>query len=208
MRTAFVHLLAPLGVAAAAADRAFDRLAAAYQEPHRRYHTLEHVAETLAVVDRLRDQGVDPIAVPLAVWYHDAVYDPRAHDNEGRSADLAREALAALGVAEPLALKVEALVRATAHLAGNEAPADFDTTVLLDADLAILGSDATRYARYAAAVREEYAFVPDDAYRGGRAAVLERFLARPRIYRTDLLHSDCEEAARRNLRAEIDRLRA
>jgi predicted metal-dependent HD superfamily phosphohydrolase len=195
----WVRLVARWGVTPAAAYPVFDRLVAAHAEPHRHYHTLEHVAEVLRVAGRL---GASP-AVLLAVWFHDAVYDPRAADNEERSATLAAELLGGLGV--PAVERVADLIRATTHAAG---PADAETAVLLDADLAILGAAEVRYRRYAADIRREYAHVPDDAYRHGRAAVLRAFLARERIYRTEVMFAEGEAAARRNLADELAGLAA
>ena len=90
--------------------------------------------------------------------------------------------------------------------AGHEVAAgDANGAVLADADLAILGADADRYARYAADVRAEYAHVADDAWRAGRSAVLRRFLDRPRLYVTDRAHAALDASARRNLAAELAR---
>jgi predicted metal-dependent HD superfamily phosphohydrolase len=144
--------------------------------------------------------------VQLAVWFHDAVYDPRSKDNEERSAGLVGEWLGPLGLPPETLAKVAALVRATAHFSGGAA-SDPDAVALLDADLAILGASEARYRRYAADVRREFAFVPDDAYRTGRAAVLESFLRRDRIYRTDAMHAEGDGPARRNLAAELAELR-
>lgn len=201
----WVRLLAGYGVAPVDAYPTFDRLAAAHSEPHRHYHTLEHVAEVLRVAGRL--PTADPRAVQLAVWFHDAVYDPRAKDNEDRSAALVSEWLNPLGVPADVLARVAEMVRATAHLSGETAPADADTAALLDADLAILAAAEVRYRRYAADVRKEYAWVPDDAYRVGRAAVLEAFLARPRLYRTAVMHEEGDARARENMRTELDALR-
>jgi predicted metal-dependent HD superfamily phosphohydrolase len=196
-------LLGSFDVPPADAYPPFDRLVAAYSEAHRHYHTLEHIAEALRVAGRLSGDRDDTRAVQLAVWFHDAVYDPRATDNEERSAQLVHVLLAPLGLSDELLSWVAALVRATAHLSDVTPPPDPETLVLLDADLAILGASEERYRRYAADVRREYADVPDPAYRAGRAAVLGRFLARPRIYHHPLLVAEGEEAARRNLRAEL-----
>ncbi len=207
MQRQWVRLLEPDGVIPERAYPVFDRLVAAYSELHRHYHTLEHIAEMLRVVGRLADSCRDPRAVQLAVWFHDAVYDPRAADNEERSALLAAECLDGELVVSPNTVqKVIGLVRATAHLTAADPPHDADTAVLLDADLAILGASEERYRRYAAGIRKEYAFVPDDAYRVGRTAVLKRFLDRPRIYHHPLMAAEGEEAARRNLRSEIEEL--
>ncbi|HEY8505593.1 MAG TPA: hypothetical protein VIL46_13495 [Gemmataceae bacterium] len=204
LRRAWLALLGSFGAPAPAAARLFDELAGAYAGPGRHYHNLEHLAEVLAVIDELAGSCADPAAVRLAAWFHDAVYDPRRPDNEQRSAEYAVSSLRPLGVPEVSLARVAAMIRATAHTGSD--PADADTAVLLDADLAILGAPAERYRRYADAVRQEYAWVPDAQYRAARARVLESFLQRPRIYRTDRLHAEREEAARRNIAAEIAQL--
>ncbi|MFO0847883.1 MAG: hypothetical protein U0871_04875 [Gemmataceae bacterium] len=204
----WVRLLDGFGVPPADAYPPFDRLVAAYSEPHRHYHTLEHLAEMFRVVGRLAGDCRNTAAVQLAVWYHDAVYDPRAADNEARSATLAVEELTALGLPSALVSRTSELIQATAHLAGEPPADDPDTVVLLDADLAILGASTVRYQRYAADIRREYAYVPDADYRRGRAAVLVKFLARHRIFLHPILHAEGEEAARHNLRTELAELRS
>ena len=206
MQAGWVRLLGRYGVTPVDAYPVFDRLVAAHTEPLRFYHTLEHLNEMFKVAGKLADAATAPAAVQLAIWFHDAVYDPRATDNEERSAALAVELLKPLGVPDATLGHVAAMIRATAHSVVGEA--DADTAVLLDADLAILSAEERRYARYAADVRREYAWVDDAAYRAGRTKVLEGFLARPRIYRTERMHAAAEEAARANLRAEIARLAA
>ncbi|WP_439625566.1 HD domain-containing protein [Gemmata sp.] len=206
MQGQWVRLVAAFGVAPADAYPPFDRLVAAYTAPDRHYHTLEHLGEMFRVAGRLAAHTRDPLAVQLAIWFHDAVYDPRAKDSEARSAALAADELTALGVPPATVEAVQRLVTATAHLLGDAPPADPDAAVVIDADLAILGAADARYRRYAADVRREYAFVPDADYRTGRAAVLRRFLARPRIYHHDVLFEEGEARARENLTAELREL--
>jgi predicted metal-dependent HD superfamily phosphohydrolase len=208
LQQGWVRLVARYGVEPAAAYPPFDLLAAAYSAPDRHYHTLEHLAEMFKVVGRLATINDDPGPLHLAVWFHDAVYDTRAKDNESRSADLVIDLLAPIGVPASALDRVARLVRATAHLNGDQPPGDRDTAALLDADLAILGASEDRYLRYAAAIRKEYAWVPEPEYRTARAGVLERFLARPRIYWNDILFQEGEERARANLRAELADLAA
>jgi predicted metal-dependent HD superfamily phosphohydrolase len=203
----WVRLVAGYGVSAADAYPPFDLLAAAYSSADRHYHNLDHLHEMFRVAGRLALSTDDAGAVQLAIWFHDAVYDPRAKDNESRSADLCVDLLGPIGVPASVLEKVVRLIRATAH-ATSDPPSDRDTGVLLDADLAILGGTPERYRRYAADIRREYAWVPDGEYRRGRAIVLERFLARPRIYWHELTFEEGEERARANLRAELDELRA
>ncbi|WP_040888854.1 HD domain-containing protein [Zavarzinella formosa] len=204
LQTGWVRFVARFSVSPVEAYPVFDRLVAAHSEPWRHYHTLEHIAEMLKVVGRLADSSNDLDAIQLAVWFHDSVYDPKAKDNEARSADLMVEALSPYLLREGLIPHIRDMILATAHT-GN-ASTDPDTMVLLDADLGILASDEWRYLKYAEAIRREYDWVPDDAYRAGRTAVLQAFLNRERIYQTERFHAVAEEPARRNLAAEIERL--
>jgi len=206
LQASWVQLLGRFAVSPADAYPVFDRLVTAHAEPHRHYHTLEHLSEMFQVAGKLADAAADPAAIQLAIWFHDAVYDPRANDNERQSALLAANALRPLGVPERTIQHVVAMIEATAHVVTADGNAD--TAVLLDADLAILSAEERRYARYAADIRREYAWVPDAVYRKGRTRVLEGFLNRPRIYQTDRMHAVAEESARRNLRAEIADLSA
>ncbi|RSS74738.1 hypothetical protein [Streptomyces sp. WAC06614] len=182
-----------------------DRLLAAWAEPQRRYHTTAHLAAVLARLDTLvahtDTAGVDVEAVRLAAWFHDAVYRPDRSENEERSAALAERALPELGVDAARTAEVARLVRLT--VTHDPAPGDTEGELLCDADLAVLAGDPPAYAAYVAAVREEYGFVPEDAFRAGRAAVLRQLLALPRLFRTPYAAAHWEAPARRNLAAEL-----
>jgi predicted metal-dependent HD superfamily phosphohydrolase len=185
------------------APAALDDLLRRYGEPHRHYHNLSHLTQVLTMIDAWVHQAPAADLVRLAAWFHDAVYDPRAADNEERSADLAGTWLAPSGLDTPRVESVQQLIQCTkTHQAGDDANAQ----VLLDADLSILGAAADDYDRYAAAIRQEYAWVPEPDYRTGRRQVLERFLNRPHIYFTQEARSTLEAMARANLRREVDRL--
>ncbi|UQX02292.1 hypothetical protein [Streptomyces sp. RerS4] len=196
--------------AAAGADPAADpgpyadRLLTAWAEPQRRYHTTAHLADVLARIDVLAPHAADPAAVELAAWFHDAVYRPDRSENEERSAALAERALPELGVDPARVAEVARLVRLT--VTHDPAPGDTNGEVLCDADLAVLAGAPDAYAAYAAAVRAEYGFVPDDAFRTGRAAVLRQLLALPRLFRTPYGATHWEAPARRNLAAELAEL--
>ncbi len=177
-----------------------------YAEPHRRYHDLAHLDQVLRRVDELAAHASDIDAVRLAAWFHDAVYDIGAEDNEQRSADLARTVLRELRVGDAVVAEVERLVRLTAT--HDPSDSDADGAVLCDADLAILAADPAGYSSYAEAVREEYADVVDPAFASGRAKVLRSLLDRPSLYRTSYAHARWEESARANVAAELERLRA
>jgi len=187
-----------------------DRLLARHREPHRHYHTATHVAAVLATADDLlaEVEGADGAAVLLALFFHDAVYDPQAAPcaNETASAALAERELAALAVGAGCVDAARAAILATAgHVLPPDAP--LTTAVVLDADLAILAAEPARYEAYATGVRSEYAHVDDAAWQTGRAAVLAAFLDRPTIFVTAPMQPR-EARARANLSAELARLRA
>jgi predicted metal-dependent HD superfamily phosphohydrolase len=177
-----------------------------WSEPQRRYHTPAHLAAVLDRVDELAAHAADPDVVRLAAWFHDAVYRPDRAGNEERSAQLAERALPELGVAADRIAEVARLVRLTV----THAPplGDRDGETLCDADLAVLAGDPAAYGAYAAAVREEYAFVPEHDFRAGRAEILRGLLEKPRIYRTPRGVAEWEAQARRNITAELELLTA
>jgi predicted metal-dependent HD superfamily phosphohydrolase len=172
-----------------------------WQEPHRHYHTVDHLVAMLSIVDAHADEADDPQAVRLAAWFHDAVYDPRRTDNEELSAQLTERALPALGVDARQVGEVARLVRLTAS--HDPAAGDHNGALLNDADLAILASPAPEYRAYVRAVRAEYAHITDDAFNAGRAAVLQLLLDLPALFRVPALATRWEESARRNMAAEL-----
>ncbi|MFI2777937.1 hypothetical protein [Streptomyces sp. ALB3] len=181
-----------------------DALLARWAEPQRRYHTTAHLIQVLDHVDTLAGHARNPDLVRLAAWFHDAVYRPDRSENEERSAAVAERALPEAGVPEAAAAEVARLVRlTTGH---DPADGDADGEVLCDADLAILAASPKEYAAYAAQVREEYGFVPEDAFREGRSAVLRQLLALPRLFRTPHGAAEWEARARQNLTTELDLL--
>jgi predicted metal-dependent HD superfamily phosphohydrolase len=180
-----------------------------WSEPHRSYHDLVHLHDVLLALESLADLGEKvTVDVVLAAWFHDAVYDGfrlGGPTDEERSAELAATELAKLGVAEALCAEVARLVRATTP--GVRHDGDYPAMVLTDADTAILAAVPKRYAAYVAGVRAEYAQVPEDAFRQGRAAIMETYLQASRLYETNAAYQRWEERARINVSREIADLR-
>jgi predicted metal-dependent HD superfamily phosphohydrolase len=193
--------LNPTGDPAATGRRLVERWA----EPHRRYHDLAHLQAVLEGVDALDAHAPDPVAVELAAWYHDAVY-AGAPDDEENSARVAEAELSALGLPDTLVVETARLVRLTAT--HDPDPGDANGEALCDADLTVLAADPVTYARYVAAVRAEYAHVPDDAFRAGRAEILQRLLDGTALFRTSIGREYWEATARANVEAELRTLTA
>ncbi|MFO1432810.1 MAG: N-methyl-D-aspartate receptor NMDAR2C subunit [Candidatus Competibacteraceae bacterium] len=173
-----------------------------YSERHRAYHTLAHLEECLAQFDEAWELANHPADVELALWFHDAIYDPHRTDNEARSAAWAKASLLARGVSQMVAERVEALILATRH---ERSPTTPDAALVVDIDLAILSAPAARFDAYERQIRQEYAWVPEAVFRSHRRRFLEGLLERDRIYITDAFFERYEPQARRNIHRSLRR---
>ena len=181
-----------------------DSLIARWNEDHRRYHDERHLEDVLLALNHLGVRGERiEVETLLAAWFHDAVYLGAADGADERdSAALAVASLGALDLDPGLTQRVGDLILATTPGVdvGVAAP---PLAHLLDADLSIFASSPARYAQYTAAVREEYAHVPDADFAVGRSRVLSAYLAQPAIYRTVAASELWEARARVNLEREV-----
>lgn len=178
----------------------YEQLIEAYCEPQRHYHTLQHLEECLQLHAKAEHLASSPQEIAVALWFHDAVYDVRAHNNEVRSADWVVTALQLAGVSAEVQARVHTLIMATQHTA---VPTAGDAAYLVDVDLAILGAPPARFAQYEQQIQQEYAWVPQAIFRTKRHAVLQGFLARPRIYSTPFFAQQLEASARANLQKAL-----
>lgn len=187
----------------------YSSLLAAYAEPHRHYHSKQHLAECLELWQEYYDVANDPVALGFALWFHDAIYDPKAKDNEVRSAKWARRALTVCGLNGELVQTVVTLVLATQH---GQASAICNTShcpdvaLINDIDLAILGAGRARFAEYETQIRAEYAHLSDLEFGTGRHAVLQGFLQSPRIYQFPDFYEGYEATARHNIESVLARV--
>jgi predicted metal-dependent HD superfamily phosphohydrolase len=195
------RLLELFGIEQIVAEKTYMQIVEAYSTPSRYYHTLAHIQQVLATIQSLKNQVRDLPAVLFAAWFHDIIYDSQAANNEENSAEYTREFLTLLNIPSQTIFDVQRLILSTkSHQTQSN---DCDNIVLLDADLAILGSNRENYQEYMQAIRQEYAWVPEIEYIAGRRKILKGFLQRPRIYSTDELFSLLEISARENIQAEI-----
>jgi predicted metal-dependent HD superfamily phosphohydrolase len=181
---------------AAPAPGLFERLVDSYSEPHRCYHTLQHLSECIQGLQPALGLAEHAGEVEVALWFHDAIYELKRHDNEQQSAFWAQRELVAAGLEAPACERVYQLVMATQHAALPTSP---DERLLVDIDLSILGAAPARFAEYEAQVRAEYAWVPGWLFRRKRKAILRAFLDRQAIYATEHFRLRYEAQARQNL---------
>jgi len=176
------------------------RLVRSWARWPRAYHDTTHLWACLRHLQTVQEQlpGVllDPHAVALALWYHDAIYWPWSAHNEERSANWAVRFLRSQSLPEALVAQVHQHILDTRHSPG---PLTGDAQWVVDIDLAILGQSDTVYRQFEHNVRREYFFVRWPRYVAGRGAVLQGFLDRPHIYGTEWFQARLETQARHNL---------
>lgn len=173
-------------------------LSTLYQEPHRHYHNLSHIATSLAELDATEEVTVE---LEGAIWFHDVVYDPTRSDNEDASIVWLEDATAGW-LAPETRITISRLISATDFRRARTDHAG--EALMVDIDLAILSADWSAYDAYRRSVRREYGHVPDEAFRAGRSKVMASFLSVP-IYRTS--HFTPREAkARENIERELELL--
>ena len=180
-----------------------EKLTAAYSEPHRHYHTGEHIVDCLDRLGEAQTEARSSEEVELALWFHDAIYKPTSSRNELESAEWASEFLQQTGASQRRCQRVYDHILATKH---DAEPPDADARLLVDIDLSILGRDETFYDRFEENVRKEYRWVPWPLYRRKRRQILASFLSRASIYSTAHFRDRYEHAARRNLDRAISAL--
>ncbi|KXO86944.1 metal-dependent hydrolase [Acinetobacter venetianus] len=180
--------------------KAFNKLIAAYSEKHRAYHTIQHLYECLILVDSIRADLKDAHAVELAIWFHDAVYDPQAKDNELKSAELFEQYLAQ-DLSIDIVQKIKRWIIATQK---HEVTDELDLQFLLDIDLAILAASPERFAEYEQQIQHEYAWVDPDVYSIKRKQVLAHFYQTEPLYQTEYFQQRLEQRAKSNLKNIIE----
>jgi len=170
------------------------------QESHRHYHSLTHIRHCL----RTYDNGpMNDDAVELALWFHDAIYDTHAHDNEAQSAAWCHSIAESVGIDEKLIVRVKHCINATCH---HRPPQNIDEALCVAVDLSILSETPQRFQEYDRAIRKEYAWVPIHDYRRERARVLKIFLTRSLVYPHPWFERRLGKQARFNLRSSLIRL--
>lgn len=180
-------------------QKVFNKLIAAYSEKQRAYHTLQHLYECLALLESIRVNLNDAHAVILALWFHDAVYDPQAKDNEIKSAELFEQYLAQ-DLPNDVVQKIRWWIVATQKHASTD---ELDLQFLLDIDLAILAASSDRFAEYEQQIQKEYAWVDPDIYLIKRKQVLAHFYQTEPLYQTEYFQQNFEQRAKENLKFKL-----
>jgi predicted metal-dependent HD superfamily phosphohydrolase len=184
------------------ADNIFSEVIGAYSQPHRYYHTLQHLYFVLTKIADLQILVKNLSVVKMAAFFHDFVYDTHANNNEEKSVEYTEKILQNLSIPNSIINETKHLILSTKHHQAN----DIDAQVFLDADLAILATTPIEYQAYTQAIRQEYHWVNENEYIISRRQVLENFLQRQYIYFTPLMIESSEKLARWNINTELQDL--
>lgn len=201
--TNWLSVLCDLGVSECD-KHLFQQLIACYSEPHRKYHTLEHLKECFTHLKTLRSAAEHPAEIELALWFHDAIYKTTHKNNEKKCAIWAKDTALSNGISSDVADRIHDLIIVTKH---TIAPKSQDEKIIADIDLGILGASPERFALYEEQVSAEYWWVPRLSYRIMRRNVLMTFLSRKHIYYTNEFQSLYETQARENITQSLSSYR-
>ncbi|MDX1488907.1 MAG: hypothetical protein R3268_11940 [Acidiferrobacterales bacterium] len=180
----------------------YQELVRRYSEAHRHYHTPEHIDHCLRQLDLAAGLMDDADAVEMGLWFHDVIYDPRASDNERKSAELFTQVVDQ-DVPAAFRRSVYDLIMVTVH---PEQPKSRDEQFMVDIDLSSFGLPWETFQRHSEAVRKEYAHLSDQRFYPNQIAFLRSLLARPAFFLTDFFRARYEKTARENIGRHLKEL--
>ena len=175
------------------------KLIKCYYEEHRFYHTFDHIKRMFDVANKYNLLLTDEQS--MAIFYHDAYYDPGFDQNEELSAKMFMDYCF-----NQKAVSLDAfIVRQIILDTKLEISTINESKLVIDLDLYDLGTD--RYENYKNNIRKEFYIYSDEEFRQGRVKWIESFLAREKIYISNIdVFVEMEEKARRNLSDELQEL--
>ena len=181
------------------AEHVFAVLDQNYSQPDRYYHTLDHIKASLTHLDNIREQSNQPDALEMAVWFHDAVYDSRATNNELQSAKLFAR------MANDNALRrfidtVQRLIMVTVH---PSRPESRDEEFMVDIDLLSFGLPWAQFIALGEFARQEFPHLSDREFDENELKFFELLADRPQFYFSDFFCDRYEAQARANLQKKI-----
>lgn len=137
----------------------------------------------------------------LCLWFHDAIYIPANYDNEERSFEFMKALMKPYLERHDLD-RAKTIIHETACYDSEDG--QFSCPLLMDLDLCNFCFEPEAYADASRLVKKE--FMPirgEEVYESGRKVLLQKFLNRPRIYRTELFRDNFESKARDNIFSSI-----
>ena len=181
-----------------------------YSEPHRFYHTQEHLTNMIKYQTLLIGDSTDvKMELRLATMFHDAVYDPARSDNEEKSAEMAVEWVknnSSYTFRRMDTSVIHDLIMCTKNHVPIH-PSDLTEAIIIDSDLGGIGQSYEVFEFDGNNVRKEYEPIyGTELFIDGRKKWIQSMLAKPQIYWTPYGLSNWEAQARDNLKRSFDEL--
>ena len=192
------------GCHAAGAASVFNTLEQRYSEPHRCYHTPEHIEHCLRQHDLASDLMDEPDAVEMAIWFHDVIYNVPTDDNELLSAELFKQ-LAGDDANPDFCNTVYDMILATQH---RHEPNSNDDKILVDVDLSSFGLPWEEMRRDSENVRREFPNTSDAEFYASHNRFMRALLDRPTFFATEFFRDRYESQARANIARLLEELQA
>ncbi|NQX92413.1 MAG: hypothetical protein HRT74_09895 [Flavobacteriales bacterium] len=174
-----------------------------HTKSNRFYHGLGHLKFLLTSFEEVKTELISPHLVVIAIFYHDSIYNALKKNNEEKSAT---KAVDTFSVGSMNASDIEKLRYIILATKSHEESEDPDINIFVDMDLAILGSSEIEYEKYCLGVRKEYSIFPEFMYKKGRREVLNYFLAKEEIFKSEYFKTQYEKNAKVNLTKELKQL--
>lgn len=163
------------------------------------YHTDCHIRECLKLMRHLTyDPAISPQSfdeMAAAIWFHDAVYDPRKNTNEKHSSAEFFGRFSC-SIHSQTVQNVEDMILATRdHVSGM---VNYPAELVSDIDMAILGAEEKEFRAYESGIRFEYMHVPPETFYSVRGGFLRKWLE-DGVFHTKLFKDMLGEKAKANL---------
>ena len=170
-----------------------------YNEPHRHYHNINHLHDCFIKFDSCQYLFKDTVSIQLAIWFHDAIWNPLSKVNEVSSANLFERTVTTFNTE---------LIKNMILSTEKHFPLSFNQDLLyfLDIDLSILGANKSLFRKYEENICKEYSHVEPLDYLKGRSKILQKFLEREPMFYTKEMKLKYEKRARRNLNGLVTAL--
>lgn len=198
----FLELCQGLKLPDSQANEYYQELYDLYTDSNRHYHNLVHIFNLLNLVDTYKTNIEEPLLFELSVWYHDAIYNAKAKDNELQSAILVQKRFSKYLDSRELHYVNALIISTEGHFPKFK---NQDIYLFLDFDLSILAAEPSVYNLYSEAIWQEYKIAYIKVlYKVGRKKVLKNFLARDEIYFSPIFFEKYEAKARQNIKLELN----
>lgn len=149
--------------------RAIPVLYAYWSSGDRHWHTMDHLIDIIAYIEKFRRQlNMDEFEqLILAAFYHDAIYNPRDHSlNEDKSKELFRQDY--IGKDQKFEL-VDKAIDCTKY---RKKPPFGPIRIFWEADNQVFRKTWMSILKWEKEIRKEYAHIPEDIYKEARIKFL------------------------------------